>query len=125
MAGKWHHSTAYLLNAQQGLGGRIGTSQVIAKQVVAVHLSLEAGDVAVAEVLTQLIDLLQLKQVDPQHLDGLHHLGVKGGKVKRLGRERSLETPIIQSSSDVYHLLIRHPIYTSCPTLQHEVHQEL
>ena len=75
MAGKWHHSTAYLLNAQQGLGGRIGTSQVIAKQVVAVHLSLEAGDVAVAEVLTQLIDLLQLKQVDPQHLDGLHHLG--------------------------------------------------
>jgi hypothetical protein len=40
-----------------------------------VHLGLEAGDVAVAEVLAELVDLLQLQKVDPQHLDGLHHLG--------------------------------------------------
>lgn len=38
------------------------------------HLGFEAGDVTVAEVLAQLIDLLQLQEVDTQHLDRLHHL---------------------------------------------------
>ena len=65
----------YLLQAERGVRGRVGPAQVIAKQVVAVHLGLEAGDVAVAEVLAELVDLLQLQKVDSQHLDGLHHLG--------------------------------------------------
>lgn len=64
----------YLLQAERGVRGRVGPAQVIAKQVVAVHLGLEAGDVAVAEVLAELVNLLQLQKVDPQHLDGLHHL---------------------------------------------------
>lgn len=38
------------------------------------HLGFEAGDVAVAKVLAQLVDLLQLQKVDAQHLDCLHHL---------------------------------------------------
>ncbi len=38
------------------------------------HLGLEAGDVTVAEVFTELVHLLQLQQVNPQHLDRLHHL---------------------------------------------------
>ena len=38
------------------------------------HLGFEAGDVAVAKVLAQLVDLLQLQEVDAQHLDRLHHL---------------------------------------------------
>lgn len=38
------------------------------------HLGLEAGDVAVTEVLAELVHLLQLQQVDTQHLDRLHHL---------------------------------------------------
>jgi hypothetical protein len=52
-----------------------------------VHLGLEAGDVAVAEVLAELVDLLQLQKVDPQHLDGLHHLG----------REREREEEYMQA----------------------------
>lgn len=38
------------------------------------HLGFEAGDVAVAKVFAQLVDLLQLQEVDAQHLDCLHHL---------------------------------------------------
>lgn len=38
------------------------------------HLGFEACDVAVAKVLAQLVDLLQLQEVDAQHLDRLHHL---------------------------------------------------
>lgn len=45
-----------------------------AEEVLALHLALEAGDVAVAEVLAQLLHLLQLEQVYSQHLDGFDHL---------------------------------------------------
>ena len=45
-----------------------------AEEVFALHLALEAGDVAVAEVLAQLLHLLQLEQVYSQHLDGFDHL---------------------------------------------------
>lgn len=62
------------------MGRRVGSSQVIPQEVVAVHLCLEAGDVTVAEIFTELIDLLQLQQVDPQHLNGLHHLNISGPK---------------------------------------------
>lgn len=62
------------------MGRRVGSSQVIPQEVVAVHLRLEAGDVTVAEIFTELIDLLQLQQVDPQHLNGLHHLNISGSK---------------------------------------------
>ena len=43
------------------------------QQVLTLHLPFQAGDVAVAEVLAQLLHLLQLQQVDPQHLDGADH----------------------------------------------------
>ena len=38
------------------------------QQVLTLHLPLQAGDVAVAEVFAQLLHLLKLQQVDPQHL---------------------------------------------------------
>ena len=44
------------------------------EKVLALHLALEAGDVSVAEVLAELLHLLQLQQVDPQHLYGPDHL---------------------------------------------------
>lgn len=47
------------------------------------HLGFEAGDVTVAKVLAQLIDLLQLQEVDAQHLDRLHHLR-KGTELKSI-----------------------------------------
>lgn len=37
---------------------RIWPSKVIPEKVVTVHLGLEAGDVSVAEIFTELIDLL-------------------------------------------------------------------
>ena len=59
------------------------------EQVLALHLALETinhwsgqinqdahletCDVSVAEVLAQLLHLLQLQQMDPQHLDGDYH----------------------------------------------------
>ena len=49
---------------------------VASKQVLALHLALEAGDIAVAEILAQLLNLLQLKQVDSQHLDRSYHLQI-------------------------------------------------
>lgn len=53
---------------------RVRTSQVSTQQSLTVHLGLEAGNVAAAEVFAQFVHLLQLQQVDAQHLDGLHHL---------------------------------------------------
>ena len=54
-------------------------SPVVApEQVLALHLALQTGDVAVAEVLAQLLHLLQLEQVYSQHLDGFDHLQQKG-----------------------------------------------
>lgn len=47
------------------------------------HLGFEAGDVTVAKVLAQLVDLLQLQEVDAQHLDRLHHLH-EGTKLKSI-----------------------------------------
>lgn len=55
----------HLLHVEAGVGRRVGSSQVVPQEVVAVHLGLEAGDITVAEVFTQLIDLLQFQQVDP------------------------------------------------------------
>ena len=43
------------------------------QQVLTLHLPLQAGDVAVAEVLAEVLHLLQLQQVDPEHLDGANH----------------------------------------------------
>lgn len=56
------------------LDRRVGASQVSTQQSLTVHLGLQAGDVAAAEVFAQLVHLLQLQQVNPQHLDGFHHL---------------------------------------------------
>lgn len=54
-------STTDLLHAETGVCGRVGSPEVITEEVVAVHLGLEAGNVAVAEILTELIDFLQLQ----------------------------------------------------------------
>lgn len=54
-----------LLHVEAGVGRGVGSAQVVPQQVVAVHLGLEAGDITVAEVFTELIDLLQFQQVDP------------------------------------------------------------
>lgn len=62
------------------LYGGVGASRVSTQQSLAVHLGLEAGDVAAAEVFAQVAHLLQFQQVDPQHLDGLHHLQVNRHK---------------------------------------------
>lgn len=59
------------------LYGGVGAPRVATQQSLAVHLGLEAGDVAAAEVFAEVAHLLQLQQVDPQHLDGLHHLQVR------------------------------------------------
>lgn len=70
---------AYLsLGGGEGLPlhGRVGAAGLAAQQRLAVHLGLQAGDVAAAEVLAQVAHLLQLQQVDPEHLDGLHHLHI-------------------------------------------------
>lgn len=42
----------------------VGASWLAAEQRLAVHLGLEAGDVAAAEIFTQVIYLLQLQQVN-------------------------------------------------------------
>lgn len=44
------------------------------QQVLRLHLAFQTRNVPVTEVLTQLLHLLQLQQVDPQHLYGLYHL---------------------------------------------------
>jgi len=65
----------------------------IPEEVFALHLPLEAGDVSVAEVLAELLHLLQLQQVDPQHLDGPDHL-------KRTGfvsRYSFFATPVLRT----------------------------
>lgn len=69
------------------LDWRVGAPQVSAQQGLTVHLGLQAGDVAAAEVFAQLVHLLQLQQVNPQHLDGFHHLEREGGGGKEGGRE--------------------------------------
>jgi len=46
---------------------------VASQEIFALHLSLEASDIPVAEVFAQLLHLFQLKQVDPQHLDRSDH----------------------------------------------------
>ena len=46
----------------------------IPEKVLTLHLALEAGDVSVAEVLAELLNLLQLQQVNPEHLDPTDHL---------------------------------------------------
>jgi len=57
-----------------GLVGGVGSPEVVPEQIITVHLGFEAGDVPVTKVLAEFIDFLQLQQVDPQHLDRLHHL---------------------------------------------------
>lgn len=47
---------------------------VAAQQVLALHLALQTRDVPVAEVLAQLLHLLQLQQMDTQHLYRFDHL---------------------------------------------------
>lgn len=43
----------------------VGTSWFSAEESLAVHLGLEAGDVAAAEIFTQVVYLLQLQKVNP------------------------------------------------------------
>lgn len=57
--------------------GRVGAACFSTQQCLAVHLAPEAGDVAATEVFTQVADLLQLQQVNPENLNGLHHLITK------------------------------------------------
>lgn len=47
-----------------------------AQKILALHFTLEAGNVAVAEVFAQLLHLLQLKQVNSKHLNGFYHLQI-------------------------------------------------
>ena len=47
---------------------------VAPEEVLALHLALEAGDVAVAKVLAEVLHLLQLQEVYPQDLNRLDHL---------------------------------------------------
>lgn len=51
-------SVTDLLHVETGVCWRIGPSEVVTEEVVAVHLGLEAGDVTVAEIFTEFIDLL-------------------------------------------------------------------
>jgi len=44
-----------------------------AQKVLTLHLALEASDVPVAEILAQVLHLLQLEEVDAKHLDGPDH----------------------------------------------------
>ena len=44
------------------------------QQILTLHLPFEAGDVTVAKVFAQLLDLFQLQQVYPKDLNGLYHL---------------------------------------------------
>ena len=46
------------------LYGGVGAAWFSTQQRLAVHLGLEAGDVAAAEVFAQVTHLLQLQQVD-------------------------------------------------------------
>ncbi len=48
------------------------------EEILALHLALETSDVSVAEILAELLHLLQLQQVDPQHLDRSDHLKKEG-----------------------------------------------
>lgn len=47
------------MHVETSVGWRIRPSQVVPEEVVTVHLGFEAGDVTVAEVFTELIDLFQ------------------------------------------------------------------
>lgn len=47
-----------LLHVETCMRRGIRSSQVVAEEVVTVHLGFEAGDVTVAEIFTELIDLL-------------------------------------------------------------------
>ena len=49
------------------------TPALTPQQVLTLHLSFEAGDVPVAKVFAQLLDLLQLEQMNPQHLYRADH----------------------------------------------------
>jgi hypothetical protein len=51
---------------------------VVPEKILTLHLALETGDVSVAEILAELLHLLQLQQVDPQHLDRSDHLKIEG-----------------------------------------------
>lgn len=50
-----------LLHVETGVRRRVRPSKVVSQEVVAVHFGLEAGDVSVAEIFTELIDLLQFQ----------------------------------------------------------------
>ena len=50
---------------------------VAPEEVLALHLALEARDVAVAKVVAQLLHLLQLEEVYPEDLNRLDHLHAK------------------------------------------------
>lgn len=63
-----------LLQAYLSMQGRVGAICLSTQQRLAVHLAPQAGDVSATEVFTQIADLLQLQQVNPENLNGLHHL---------------------------------------------------
>ena len=48
-------------------------SQVVFKHIILLSDHLEARDVSIAKVLAELLDLLELEQVYPEHLDGDEH----------------------------------------------------
>jgi hypothetical protein len=60
------------------------------EEILALHLALETGDVSVAEILAELLHLLQLQQVNPQHLDRSDHLKKEGAL---LGDSHSASCP--------------------------------
>lgn len=68
--------------------GRVETVCFCTQQCLTVHLAPEAGDVAATEVFTQVADLLQLKQVNPQNLNGLHHLITQAQGVTAVSEHR-------------------------------------
>jgi len=49
------------------------TTTFRSQKVLTLHLALEASDVPVAEILAEVLHLLELKEVDAKHLDGPDH----------------------------------------------------
>lgn len=75
-----------------GLDGGVRASGLSAQERLAVHFRFQTGDVATAEVFAELVHLLQLEKVDPQHLDRFHHLEAET-KAQRRTRQHEARAP--------------------------------
>lgn len=88
-----NRSTTQATNLLGTVDGTVGVGQVVVvlervvrpQQVLRLHLAAQAGDVARAKVLAQLLHLLQLEQVYSQHLQRLYHQSVQLAVVRQQG----------------------------------------